>query len=73
MTRILGIVIILFGLVAVVFGGVRPAEPRADLDLAFVDFEVTERRTLPLPPAAGAAAIVAGVAIMFVAARRSAA
>ena len=66
MTRILGIVLIVLGLAGLVFGGLSYDKKKADVDLGPVDFEVTERKTLPVPPIAGAVAIVAGVALMFV-------
>ena len=66
MTRILGIVLIVLGLAGLVFGGLSYDKKKADVDLGPVDFEVTERKTLPVPPIAGAVAIVAGAALMFV-------
>ena len=66
MTRILGIILIVLGLAGLVFGGLSYDKKKADVDLGPVDFEVTERKTLPVPPLAGAVAIVAGVALMFV-------
>jgi len=66
MTRILGIILIVLGLAGLLFGGLSYDKKKADVDLGPVDFEVTERKTLPVPPIAGAVAIVAGVALMFV-------
>lgn len=66
MTRILGIILIVLGLAGLLFGGLSYDRKKADVDLGPVDFEVTERKTLPVPPIAGAVAIVAGVALMFV-------
>jgi hypothetical protein len=73
MTRILGIILIVLGLAGLVFGGLSYDRKKADVDLGPVDFEVTERKTLPVPPVAGAVAIVAGVALMFVGRRGEAA
>jgi hypothetical protein len=69
MTRILGIVLIVLGLAGLVVGGLSFERKKADVDLGPVDFEVTERKTVPVPPVAGAAAVVAGVALMLVAKR----
>ena len=66
MTRILGIILIVLGLAGLAWGGLSYDKKKTDVDLGPVDFEVTERKTIPVPPIAGAAAIVAGVALMFV-------
>lgn len=73
MTRIVGIVLIVLGLVGIVFGGIQYDRKKTAVDLGPVDFNVTERKSLPIPPIAGAAAVVAGVALMFVGGRRNAA
>ena len=72
MTRILGIVLIVVGLVGIVFGGIQYDRKKTAVDLGPVDFNVTERKSLPIPPIAGAAAVVAGVALMFVGRRSEA-
>ena len=71
MIRILGVLLILLGLVGVLAGGIQYDKKRTDVDLGPVDFEVHERKTIPVPPIAGAAAIVAGAALLFVGGRRS--
>ena len=71
MTRILGILLIVLGLVGVLAGGIPYDKKRTDVDLGPVDFEVHERKAIPVPPIAGAAAIVAGAALLFVGGRRS--
>jgi hypothetical protein len=73
MTRILGIVLIVVGLVGIIFGGIQYDRKRTAVDLGPVDFQVTERKTIPVPPIAGAVALVAGVAMMFVGGKRTAA
>lgn len=72
MTRILGIVLIVVGLVGIVFGGIQYDRKKTAVDLGPVDFNVTERKSLPIPPIAGAAAVVAGVVLMFVGRRSEA-
>lgn len=71
MTRIIGIILILVGLVGVIFGGIQYDQKRTAVELGPVDFKVTERKTLPVSPIAGAVAIVAGAALMFVGGRRA--
>ena len=72
MTRIVGIVLIVLGLAGIVFGGIQYDRKKTAVDLGPVDFDVTERKSLPIPPIAGAAAVVAGVALMFVGRRTEA-
>ena len=69
MTRILGIVLILVGLAGLVWGGIGYDRKKTDVELGPVDFKVTEHKTVPIPPIAGAAAIVAGIALMYVGGR----
>ena len=71
MTRILGIALIVLGLVGVLSGGFEYGKKTTDVDLGPVDFEVREKKTVPVPPIVGAAAIVAGAALLFVGGRRT--
>lgn len=64
MTRVIGIVLILIGLAGIAWGGLG-WNKTSDVDLGPVDFEVTERKTLPIPPIAGAVAVVAGLALVL--------
>ena len=72
MTRILGIALIVLGLVGVLFGGIDYKQKRTAADFGPVELKVTERKTVPVPPIAGAVAIVAGAALMFVGRRAAA-
>jgi hypothetical protein len=71
MTRILGIALIVLGLVGVLSGGFEYSKKKTDVDLGPVDFQVHEKKTVPVPPIVGAAAIVAGAALLFVGGRRT--
>jgi hypothetical protein len=71
MTRILGVVLVILGLVGILAGGIQYDRKKTDVDLGPVDFEVREKKTIPVPPIAGAALIVAGAALMFVGGRRT--
>ena len=64
MTRVIGIVLILIGLAGIAWGGLG-WNKRSDVDLGPVDLQVTERKTLPIPPIAGAVAVVAGLALVL--------
>jgi hypothetical protein len=64
MNRVLGIVLILIGLAGIAWGGLS-WNKRNDVDLGPVDIAVTEKKTVPIPPIAGAVAVVAGLALIL--------
>ncbi len=70
MARAIGTVLILLGLAGLAWGGVTWKNERTNVDLGPVEMNVTEKKTVPIPPIAGAAAIVAGLALVFVGERR---
>jgi hypothetical protein len=69
--RIVGIILILLGLAGVVWGGFTYTKERHDVDLGPVDFQVTEKKTVPIPPIAGAIAVAAGLVLILVDRRRA--
>lgn len=71
MGRILGIILILAGLVGLAWGGFSFDKKKTDVDLGPVDFQVTERQTVPIPPVAGGVAVVAGIALLLMDRRRA--
>ena len=64
MNRAIGIVLILIGLAGIAWGGFSWNKEK-DVDLGPVDIQVTERKSLPIPPIAGAVAVVAGLALVL--------
>lgn len=70
MSRGIGIILILLGLAGLVWGGVN-WNKKSNIDLGPVDLQVTEKKSLPIPPIAGAVAVVAGLALVFAGARRN--
>ncbi len=72
MTRLLGIILIVVGLVGIVFGGIQYDRKKTAVELGPIDVKVTERKSIPVPPIVGALALVAGVTLMFVGGRRAA-
>jgi hypothetical protein len=65
MARGIGIALLVLGLLGLAWGGFSWRE-KENVDLGPVDFSVTERKTVPIPPLLGAAAIVAGLALVLV-------
>jgi UDP-N-acetylmuramyl pentapeptide phosphotransferase/UDP-N-acetylglucosamine-1-phosphate transferase len=68
--RIAGIVLIVLGLVGVLWGGFSWTREKTVVDLGPIQARAQERRTIPIPPVAGGIAIVAGVVLLVVPARR---
>ena len=68
--RIAGIVLIVLGLVGVLWGGFSWTREKTVVDLGPIQARAQERRTIPIPPIAGGIAVVAGVVLLVVPARR---
>jgi UDP-N-acetylmuramyl pentapeptide phosphotransferase/UDP-N-acetylglucosamine-1-phosphate transferase len=68
--RIAGIVLIVLGLVGVLWGGFSWTREKTVVDLGPIQARAQERQTIPIPPVAGGIAIVAGVVLLVVPARR---
>ncbi len=64
MTRSLGIVLILLGLAGLAWGGIG-WNKKSNVELGPIDLQVTEKKSLPIPPIAGAVAVVSGLALIF--------
>lgn len=69
MARAIGIALILLGLAGVAWGGLT-WNRNSQVDLGPVEMTVTEKKTVPIPPVAGALAVVAGLALYFAASTR---
>lgn len=63
--RILGILLIVFGLFALAFGGFSYVDRDKVLDLGRVEVERTERERVAIPPILGGAALAAGVLLLL--------
>jgi hypothetical protein len=62
--RTIGFVLILLGLAGLAWGGLTWKNEKTTVDLGAIEMNVTEKRTLPIPPLAGAVAVVAGLALV---------
>ncbi len=68
MNKTLGIVLIVFGLVALAWGGFQFTTKEKAVDLGPVEITRNKTHNVPLPPLVGAAALIGGVVLL--AARR---
>jgi uncharacterized membrane protein YidH (DUF202 family) len=67
--KIIGIVLIAFGVFALVAGGIRYTDKDTVVDLGPLKAQVEERKTLPLSPVLGVVSIAAGTALIIAGAR----
>ena len=70
MTRIVGVILIVIGLVGVLFGGVFWTREKTIVDIGPVEAKTQERDGVPISPIVGGVIAVAGVALLLVPARR---
>jgi hypothetical protein len=64
--RLLGVVLVVLGLLALVYGGITYTKREKVIDLGPIQATATEKKQIPLPPIAGGLAVLAG-AVMIVA------
>jgi uncharacterized membrane protein HdeD (DUF308 family) len=63
--KILGIVLIVAGIVALVYGGFSYTTTRKDVDMGPVQISHKQNHSVPLPPILGVVGIVAGGALVY--------
>jgi hypothetical protein len=69
---IIGVVLIVFGLAALVYQGITYTSRETVLDIGPIHATADRQRTLPLPPIVGGVAVVGGVLLLITGARRHA-
>jgi uncharacterized membrane protein HdeD (DUF308 family) len=67
---ILGVLLIVFGLVALAYQGFTYTRREKVIDLGPIQATAERERTVPLPPVVGIVAVAAGVALVVVGARK---
>jgi uncharacterized membrane protein YidH (DUF202 family) len=66
---VIGIVLIVIGVIALVWGGISYTREETVLDLGPAELKAERRETIPLPPVLGGLALVGGVILVVVGAR----
>jgi multisubunit Na+/H+ antiporter MnhC subunit len=67
---LVGLLLIALGLAALVYQGVSYSSRETVLDLGPIHATAEREKTIPLPPVMGITAVVAGVALLVVGARK---
>ena len=62
--KLIGILLIVFGVVALALGGISYTKREKAVDLGPVEVITEKHRTIPLSPVAGIAAVAGGIALV---------
>lgn len=68
--RIVGIVLIVVGVVALAYGGISYTRREKVLDIGPIEATTETRETIPLPPILGGLALAGGVALLIAGSRK---
>jgi uncharacterized membrane protein YidH (DUF202 family) len=68
--RIAGIVLIVFGVLALAYGGFAYTQREQIIDVGPIEATVERERRVPLPPILGVASLIGGVLLLMAAGRR---
>ena len=63
--KILGIILIAVGVVALIYGGVTWTTHKKAVDVGPIQIEKAENHSIPLPPVLGVVAIIGGGALFY--------
>jgi hypothetical protein len=69
--KILAVVLVVLGIVALIYGGVGYNREKTVIDIAGIKATATEHKSIPVSPIAGAIAVLGGVALLVVDKRRA--
>jgi len=64
MTRVFGIVLVVLGLIGLAWGGFTYTTREKVVDIGPIHATRDERHTVPLPPIAGAVALIGGIVLI---------
>jgi drug/metabolite transporter (DMT)-like permease len=68
--KILGIVLIVAGIVALVYGGFTYSTTKKDVDMGPIQISHKQNHSVPLPPVLGVIAIIGGGALVYFGAKK---
>jgi hypothetical protein len=71
MARITGAVLIVLGLIGLMWGGVTYTTRKKVLDIGSIEATREEHHRVPVPPIAGAIALVGGIVLVAASSRRT--
>jgi hypothetical protein len=68
--RIIGVILIVIGVVALAVGGISYTTREKVLDVGPIEATAERHRTIPLPPLLGALALTGGIVLLVVGSRK---
>lgn len=68
--KIAGVVLVIIGVAALVYGGFSYTTQKKAVDLGPVQINTTQHHSVPIPPLLGIVAIIGGAALFFSGARQ---
>ena len=68
--KIVGVVLIVIGVIALAYGGITYTRREKVIDIGPIEATAERRETIPLPPVLGALALVGGIALMIAGSKR---
>src|SRR2546422_9615277 len=70
--RIVGLILVVIGIVALLTGGIRWTREKTVLDTGSIEIKAEEHQRIPLPPILGAVALIGGIVLLGASQRRRA-
>jgi hypothetical protein len=68
--KLLGIGLIIFGVVCLIYQGLTIVIPKDVVDLGFLTVTIYEQKTIPLPPIVGGVSLIVGILLILTSDRR---
>jgi hypothetical protein len=68
--RIAGVVLIVIGLIGVLYGGISWTKEKTVIDVGPLKAQTEEHKMIPIPPVVGGIALVAGIVLLVLPARK---
>ena len=69
--KTIGIILVILGILALVYGGINYTKNRTVLQVGSVNVTATEHKSIPVPAVAGVVVLIGGVALLAFGKRRS--
>lgn len=68
--KIVGVVLIVIGIIALAYGGISYTKREKVLDIGPIEATAERRETIPLPPVLGGLALAGGIVLLIVGSKR---
>jgi len=69
--KILGLVLVILGVVALIFGGITYTTKEQVVDLGPIEATAKKEKTIPLPPILGAISLIGGIVLLVTSGKRT--